>query len=878
MWEAIRTLHARIRGLAGRRSVEEAFDEEAAAHLDLLTDRFVRQGMTPRQARAAAQRQFGGLSQLQDSLRDQRSYPFLDSLRRDVVLSLRQIRTAPRFTAVAALALGLGIGSSTAMFSIVNAVLLRPLPYPDDDRLVWAGEVMKGSSTDEVTLTPDFLEWRRQSRVFTGMAAYNTLLRTLMENGEATQLRTVKASAALLPVLKTEPLIGRPFLPSEDRKGHDQVAILSYHLWQQAFAGDRTIIGRRITLDDGEYEVVGVLRPDFRFPALQPVDLMTPLGKDEERELTRDAGATTIVHDVIARLAPAVSLGQARAEMQVIQANLAVPSFLRRTQISVRVMPLRERFAGSMRFALITLLCAVGCVLLLVCANVANLLLGRAESRRKEMAIRGALGASRGRIVQQLLVESLMLASLGCGLGLVVAFWACRLLVSMVPQSIAGTPALPLDLRVLGFAVLSAVFCALVFGLGPALMSADVSESRSIPGGRHKSLWLSALASLQMAIAIVLLAGGGLMLRSFWRLRYQDLGFPPSRVVTVSINLSHARYPSADRQIVFLDAALAGLKHIPGVEEAGFGLLPPGEGHATNGFGIEGRQWPAQGRRPVARQYSVSPNFFRMLGVRLVKGREFKESDAQTGLPVAMVNDAFARSQFPVEDPLGHRVRFEANTPWRTIVGVVSDIKTAGLANTAEPAIFAPYRQSGFVGGEGAGFLIRTAADVASLAPEVRKQVARADPQQPVIRMETIEQRLTESVAGPRLAAILLGCFGALGLLVAAFGLHSVMFALVRSRFREIGIRLAMGGQPRDMIRLVLGHSLVVMVIGLTAGVVCALLLSRTLASLLYGVSGTDVPTFAASVLLLLLTGLAASWLPARQASRVDPMETLRND
>ena len=325
MWEKFRVVTSRIRAAIGRGPTGDTFDEEAAAHLDLLTDRFVSQGMEPEEARFAARRQFGGLSQLQESLRDQRSYLVVDSLIQDVASAFRQVRSAPAFTAVVVAALALGIGTSTSMFSVINAVLLRPLPYADADRLVWVGEVLKRNTTDEVTLTPNFLDWRRKNRVFAGMAAYNVVLRTLIAKGEATQLRTVKASAALLSVLKAEPFIGRAFLPGEDRKGQDQVAILSYGLWQQAFGGDRGVVGRRLSLDDGSYEVVGILPQEFRFPTLQTIDLMTPLGKNEELELTRAEGTTTIVCDVVARLNPGVSLAQARAEMEVIEANLAPP-------------------------------------------------------------------------------------------------------------------------------------------------------------------------------------------------------------------------------------------------------------------------------------------------------------------------------------------------------------------------------------------------------------------------------------------------------------------------------------------------------------------------------------------------------------------------
>lgn len=885
MNEALRVIVARILGLFGRRRSEDGFEAEAATHLDLLTDRFIGQGMSPVEARQAACRQFGGLSHLRDTLRDQRSYPAIESLLKDFALAFRQIRTAPRFTLAAVSILALGIGASTGVFSVINALLLRPLPYPDADRLVWVGEVLKGNSTDEVTLTPNFLDWRRKNSVFSSVAAYNVFLRTLITNGGAIQLRTLKASAAIFDVLKTKPLIGRAFFPSEDIRGQDQVAILSYDLWQQAFGGDKDVIGRLVTLEDGNYVAVGVLPRGFRFPALGAIDVITPLGKNEALELARRNGTTTIVGDVVARLKPGVDIRQARAEMEVIESHLAPPSFLQSVQMSVKVVPLQERFVGNLRFALLTLLCAVGSVLLLVCANVANLLLGRGESRRREMAIRAALGASRGRITQQLLVESLVLALLGCGIGLLIAFWSRGLLLSLIPQTLPGQMALPLDFRVAGFAILSGIATALLFGLGPALANANAGASsaltsggRSVGGGVRRQVWLNGLASAQMAIAIVLLAGGGLMLQSFWKLRYQDLGFSADRVATASVNLSRGRYPTTAHQIIFLDAVLDRFRSVPGVEDAGFGVLPPGDGHATNGFSIEGRALPPQGRRPVARQYSVSPGFFRMLGVAIRGGRDIAESDASLTVPVALINEAFARSQFSGENPIGQRIRFEANSPFKTIVGVVADVKTAGLANSAEPCIFVPYRQSGFVGGEGAGFVIRTTLDAASLAPELRKRVAQVDPQVPMINIQMLEQRLNESVARPRLAAVMLGGFAALGLVLAAIGLHSVMFVLVRSRFREIGIRLALGGQPRDVVWMILGHSLRVQSVGLMIGVCCAVWVSRALRGLWYGIAPADPITLAVASALLVSVGLAASCLPARQASRIDPMKTLRSE
>jgi putative ABC transport system permease protein len=882
MREALHVIFARIRGLFDAGKSDGAFDDEAATHLELLADRFLRQGMNPEEARRAARRQFGERNQLKDSLRERRSYSAIESFAKDIHLALRQIRTAPRFTVAAAATLAFGIGATTSIFSVVNAVLLRPLPYPEADRLVWLGELHKGSSTDEVTLTPNYLDWREKNDVFTSMAAFNMAPRALYLDGGAIQLRTLKASAALLAVLEAKPQMGRAFLRSEDQKGGDPVAILSYHLWQQAYGGDKAVLGRSIHLDDGTYKVVGVLPEDFRFPTLESIDLMTPLGKNEKVELTRASETVTIVHDVIARLRSGVAMERARAEMERIEANIPPPGFLSRVSISIRVMALRDRFTGNLSIALLTLLCAVACMLLLVCANVANLLLGRSESRRREMAIRAALGASRKRIAQQLLVESLVLALLGVGMGLALAVMSRHLMIGLIPRALPGRLALPLDWRVLGVAMISGFLTAVLCGLGPALTSAKVSsspaslttEGRSLSGSVHRKKLLSLLAAFQTAIAIMLLAGAGLMLQSFWRLRYQDLGFSSHRIVTASLNVARSRFLTNDRQALFLDDVLDRLRNIPGVDAAGFGVLPPGEGHATNGFRIERHSFPSQTRRPVAGQYSVGAGFFRMMGIPLRMGREFEEADTGTSQPVALINQAFLRSQFPSENPIGRRLRFEANTPWRTIVGVVADVKMGGLDSAAEPGIFVPYRQSGFMGD--AGLAIRTSLPLAPLAAEIRKQVAQVDSQQPVRVIETLDQRLDDAVTQPRLAAVLLGLFGLIGLLLAALGLYSVMYVLVRSHFREIGIRMALGGQSRDVVFMILGHSLRVMSVGLVAGILCAIVLSRVAHSMWWGVSAADPVTFLGSTVLLMLAGLAASALPARQASRVDPAEVLR--
>jgi putative ABC transport system permease protein len=517
----------------------------------------------------------------------------------------------------------------------------------------------------------------------------------------------------------------------------------------------------------------------------------------------------------------------------------------------------------------------------MACANVANLLLGRAVSRQREMAIRAALGASRWRLAQQLFVESLILAALGSAGGIILAFWTRGILLSLVPKGIPGLETLPLDFRVLAFAVMSAFLSALIFGLGPALAAAGApilpslsQDGRAVSGGTRRQLWLNLLASAQMAIGIVLLTGGGLMLQSFWNLRYRNLGFQPDHLLTARVQLNRARYPDGAKQIAYLDALLENAANLPGVEGAAVGNLPPGEGHATNGFGIEGR---LPQRALIARKYTVSAAYFRLLGIPVLEGRGILDSDTASANPIALVSETLARRYFPGESPLGKRIRSERIDPWRTIAGIVRDVKTAGLAAAPEPVIYFPYRQTEAVGvGQDVDILVRTALNPAAIAPELRKLATQLDSRQPLLEIRTLDQHLTDSVSRSRLATVLLACFAALGLVLATVGLYGVMSFRVRWKFREIGIRLAIGAQPSDVRRMILMQSLKVILAGVAVGVLGALALNRLIGSLLYGVSPTDPLTFAFAIGILVLVGLAASLLPARQASKIDPILTLR--
>jgi len=803
----------------------------------------------------------------------------------DLRFSLRMLRKAPAFTVVAVLVLALGVGANTAMFSVINAVLLRPLPYQESGQLVWLTEILKSNTTDEITLTPDFMDWRTQNHVFTAMAAYNAFDSTLIGAGDSIQVNTVKASAALLPLLRVQPLLGRTFTANEDQKGNDQVVMLSYALWQQNFGGRSDVVGQSIRLDDQLFTVVGVLPRDFYFPASEPVDILKPLGKNEALEMQRSDGMS-FNRNVIARLKPGVTLEQARADMEVVQSHLARPAMLSASAtLTVKLLPLREHLVGDARAALLMLLGAVGFLLLMACANVANLLLSRAVSRQRELAIRGALGASRGRIAAQLLVESLALAALGCSGGLALAIWTRGAILGLLPKTIPGLDSLPLDFRVLAFTMASVCASILVFGLGPAMTGAAGgspslnAEARTFSGGSSRQLWLRLSAAAQMAIAIVLLTGSGLMLQSFWRQRYRDLGFRSDQLLAVPVHFSRTRYPSGTKQSEFLDDLMGKLCSIPGVAGAAVGTIPPGDFHATNNIRIEGRPLAAPINRPVARQPSVSASYFQVMGIPVLRGRGLLDSDMPNTEPVVLVSETLARRYFPGEEPLGRRVSVSRDSWWR-IAGIVGDVKTAGLGAGPEPVIYFPYHQSGRVDtgflGDNIGILVRSVVDPGAVAPEVRKRISQLDPSISIGDMQTMDHHLNQSAARPRLAALLLGLFAGLGLLLSIVGLYGVMSFLVRWRVREIGIRLAIGARPGDVLRLILVESGKVIFTGAIAGAAAAFWLNRLMQGLLYGISPADPLTFALSIAFLSAVGLTASYLPALEASAVDPMTTLR--
>ncbi|HXF25984.1 MAG TPA: ABC transporter permease [Bryobacteraceae bacterium] len=808
----------------------------------------------------------------------------MPSFPQDIRYSLRALARQPGFTLIALLTLAIGIGSNTAIFGVFNTVLLRPLPYRAPDRLVWITEVLKASTADEVTVTADFLEWRRQNHVFSRIAAFNYWTRNLTGTGEPQQLQAAKASADLLPLLGVSPALGRNFRTEEDQKGQDGVAIISNGLRQRTFGGGKDVLGRVITLDGDEFTVVGVLPAKFEFPGSRNVDLITPLGKDEAAELKRGNGMT-IVHDVIARLKPGVTLRQAQAELDVIQSRLAPASFMKSWNISARVLPLREHLRGNFRAALLSLVGAVGFLLLIACANVASLLLARAAARRRELAIRSALGAGRVRLLRQMLTESLVLASVSGLLGMLLAVWARDLLSRLISTRIPGVGQIVVDWRVLGYSFILVLLTAIVFTVPSALSDLRVSVSESlksggiaVAGSRGHRRWLHGLVSAEIAVALMLVIGAGLLLQSFWRMRYVNLGFHPDRILTASLQLSGTYSDPAARND-FLADLLQRAQNLPGVESAaitGGEELPPGGGHATNTFEIEGRA-VTPNHRAVARQLPVSRDYFRVMGIPLIEGRLPADNDTANSAKVVFVSGTLARRYFSGEDPLGKHIQTAGpDQPWETIAGVVGDVKTAGLTSAPESVIYLPYLQTH--GPIEAALLIRTPLDPAAIAPTLRNMVASADPNQPVAKIETMNRRLTESVAQPRFTAFMLALFAVLALGLAAIGIYGVMTCAVRWQTRDLGIRQALGAAPEDILRLVLGQGLRAIAVGIAIGLAGAVAMTRLLSGLLYQVRPLDPGTLVAASLFIAFVALLASYVPARHTLRIDAATALRHE
>ena len=800
----------------------------------------------------------------------------MESLCQDLRYGLRGLAKNPGFTLVAVLTLALGIGANSAIFSVVNAVLLRPLPYREPERIVTA---LRGGW---FPIAPaNFLDWRAQQSAFEQIGAAQAWGPTLTGRERPEQVGALQVTSDLFSVLGVSPALGRTFLPGEDQPGAGKVVVLSHHLWQRRFGGDPALVGQTITLNGDGYTVVGVMPAGFQFAPfwVTNAELFAPLNLGPR---AGDRAGQSL--RVFARLKEGVTREQAQAEMNAISRRLEQQYPETNKNSDIRIDPLHEKVAGKVRPALLVLLGAVSFVLLIACANVANLLLARSAARRKEIAVRAALGAGRVRLIRQLLTESMLLGLAGGGLGLLLAGWGINLLVALSPANLPRVETISLDLRVAGFTLAVALATGLIFGLAPALQASKLDLNEALKeGGRGSTEGLrrnrvrGALVVAEVALALVLLIGAGLMIRSFRRLQAVDAGFDPRRVLTLTVQTSGPKYATGAQRAAFFDQLLPRLAALPGVASASaINHLPLAGDTWTLGFAVEGRPAPAPGERQGAVYRIVRPGYFRTMGMTVLNGRDFTDQDRAGAPGVAMINETFARSVWPNEDPIGKRIRVNDDGPNpREVIGVVKDAKQSEWTADARREVYLSHLQTPTP--SYLTLVLRAAGEPLGLAAAVQREVWSIDQDLPVAKVASLEQVVADAVGQPRFNLLLLNLFAAVALALAAVGIYGVMAYSVAQRTHEIGIRLALGARAGDVLKLVVGQGLILTLIGLAIGLGAAFGLTRLMESLLYGVSATDPATFIAIPLLLAGVALFASYLPARRAMKVDPMTALRD-
>ena len=798
----------------------------------------------------------------------------MSTLMQDVKYGARMLAKRPGFTAVALVTLALGIGANTAIFSVVNAVLLRPLPLKDPDRLVMVVETNLSKGWDQFSVSPlNFTDWRDQNQVFEQIVASRNWAFNLTGNGDPERVRGTRVSAGLLEMVGATPAQGRLFTAEEDQPGRGNVVLISHGLWQRRFGSNPDIIGQTLTLNSQSYTVIGIMPKDYSFPGRS--EIWAPMAFSQSEQASRGGHFIS----VFARLKDNVTIEQARTEMQSLAGRLEEQYPDTNKGWSANVISLMDQVVGDIRPALMVLLGAVAFVLLIACANVANLLLARSASRYKEIAIRTALGASRFQLVRQLLTESLLLSVLGGGLGLLLAFWGVDFLVSISPENIPRVREIGLDRQVFIFTALLSVLTGVFFGVVPAIQGSkpDLTEAlkeggRGSTGGRHRAR--SVLVVSEVALALVLLIGAGLMIKSFTRLQRIDPGFNPVNVMTMSVSLPSSKYREPHQQTGFYNQLIERVRSLPGVESAAASTsIPIGGSDYIYGFLIEGGTVSPQDA-PSANYYSITPDYFKAMGIPLKRGRNFTDADLANTTLVAIINETFAKRYFPDEDPIGKRIHI-TNGPqaFREIVGIVGDVRHYSLDQESTAQMYEPYAQKPFTS---MALAIRTTQDPTSLISAVRSQVLAVDRDQPVSNVKTLEQLVSESIAQPRLSMLLLTIFAVVAMVLAAVGLYGVMSYSVTQRTNEIGIRMALGARRTDVLRLVVGQGMMLAVIGVGIGLAASFVLTRFLATLLYTVSATDPLTFAGLSLTLTGVTLLASFIPALKATKVDPMIALR--
>ncbi len=887
MVDGMRELASRIRAWLSPTRADQDFEHELETHLEMLTDENVRCGMTREAAERAARIRLGGLTQLKETSRELQGLPALDILLQDLRFAFRIIRKNPGFTAAAVITLALGIGANTAMFSVVYAVLLKPLPYAKSDQLF---NVFQAKPQEGITGTgwsyANFADLRDQNRIFTEMAGSQRHQLTLTGRGEPSVVNTSVVTPELFSLFGEAPIAGRGFVAADGKPGAHPVVVLSENLWRGWFGADPGMVGSSINLDQRPFTVIGVMPAAFRFPFLTKTDqLWIPLVQDPlfGSWMERRSGHWL---QVTGRLKPGVSMVQAQVELDAINASFAKDFPVENGGWQIRMVPLQEMIVGDARAPLLVLFGAVGLVLLIACANVANLLLTRATVRAREMAVRTTLGAGRARIVRQLLSESAVLGLLGGVAGIALAYGGVQSLSLLLPPTVPRVNAIRVDYLVLGFALLLSVVASAAFGLAPAWFAANSSlpavlrasgaRAGESPGRQRARRFL---AAAEIAIALVLLVVAGLLLRSFAKLTSVRPGFAVPHILTADISLPRFQYSTPQQWTAFSDELLTALQAAPGLHESAVAVPRPIADRNLNlGFDIVGVPPPSAGTSRTANYVSVSPEYFRVMEIPLRAGRLFDQHDVPSAARVAVISQAMARLYFPNQDPLGKRLAFgfpPDGKVVREIVGIVGDVRDVALGQDPGAIMYVPFAQAPFWG---ANVVVRSALSPSSVAMAIRQEVRKLDKGLPVTNVALMPEIIEASLSQPRFRTLLLGVFAAIALVLAAFGLFGVIAYSVSLRTNEIGIRVALGASRGAILAMISRETAALTLSGVAVGVPCALAASRLVAHMLFSVSVNDPLTVAAVIGALIAVSVLAAYIPARRALRVDPMDALRHE
>jgi putative ABC transport system permease protein len=861
-------------------------NEEIGSHIAMSADERVARGENPEQAAQSARRELGNAALVHETTRDQWGWRWLETFLQDTRYALRMLRKSPGFTAVAVLTLALGIGANAAIFSVVNAVLLQPLAYENPGQLAFVAEASpKQGITGAGTSYPTLLELRDHSQSFSAVAGFSTHALTLTGRGEPTEARTIVVTQDFFSVLGTKPLLGRTLLPSDGVRGAAPVVVLSENMWRSQFGGDPKIVGISVALDMRPFTVVGVMPGEFRTPFIeQASQLWIPLVQDPLFSGWMTRPQKTHWLPVIARLRPGVSFAQAHAEMDTISARLVKEFPAENGWLIQQVQPLQQAITGDVKSPLLILLCSVGLVLLIACANIANLLLTRATSRAKEIAVRIALGASKHRITTQLLTESAILGVLGGIVGILLAYWGVSAFTSLLPAELPQIHPIRVDGYVLGFALALSVAASLVFGMAPAFFAtrsdpqANLREGARAGEARGSSRLRSFLAAAEIALAMVLLVGAGLLMRSFARLTSVSPGFQTNGVVKAMVSLPQFQYRTQEQWRAFSNELMTRVQSQPGLQNSAcVAPVPVADGSIDMPLTIVGGPPLPMGSSDTADFVTASPSYFSVMGIPLLRGRLFDESASSSAPAVTVISEALAKRYFPNENPLGRQLIFgfplDGPPVPREIVGVVGDIRDVSLAKDPGPMMYVPFAQAPIYGCE---VVVKSKLSASAVIGAIRTETHDIDKDIPVTDETTLGDAINTSVTPAKFRTLMLGLFSAMALVLAAVGIFGVVSYSVSRRTHEIGIRMALGATPASVQRLVIGESAKVVFFGLAFGIPVALALTRFLSTLLFGITATDPLTFIGVGLVLTFVALAAAYIPARRAMRVDPMVALR--